>query len=262
MRSFYLLAVLPLAGCAPDLGIWLLEIDAGTATECEESITHNFVDVIPPVEEEDDPNWTVQEGASESPQLAFVQVEKGDGNLCVMLWGNRVLPGTCDGSDWSFEWTQKDVGNNSQVHALGYTYSHEYDYSKKTKLTLDVSGGSATGSLTGNESTQDSYIESDMWAQAVGQPGGAMPVGAYLKTRTTDEDGNVSVDPTENSRANSECAASECTLDATESCSDDARTVRAYYYAFAEDPDYASVKGNGQTAGYPQGGGPQGGGGQ
>jgi hypothetical protein len=258
MRSIRFLALLPVFGCAPEMGIWLLEIDAPGPIECEETLTHNFIDVVPPTTETEDPNWTEEDNAEESPELAFVQVEKGGGNLCVMLWGNRTLPGTCDGSNWQFDWSLTDTGNSSRVHALGYTYSHDYDYESKTKLSLEISGDSATGSLNNSTATNDSFVESDMWAQAVGVQKGRMPVGRYLNTRTTDAEGNATVSPTSNSRPNSECAASECTLDAAETCSAPKRTVRAYYYAFGEDPNYNNLKNNSQSSGYPQ---QQGGGG-
>jgi len=245
------------------MGIWLLEIDASGETECEETLEHNFIDFVLDPDEEEDPNWTSDESSSESPELQFVQIKEGGGNLCVMVWGNTVLPGSCDGSSWSFEWTRKDVGTQSDVHALGYTFSHEYDYNAKTKLNLEVSGESASGTLKGNASTRDAYIESDMWAQAVGVPDGRMPVGNWLRTRSTDEEGNVTVSPTKNTRPNSECAASECTLTAEESCQDADRTVRAYYYAFAEDADYSGIRANSQAGGFPQQqGGGGGGGGQ
>jgi hypothetical protein len=252
MPSIRFLALLPLLGCAPEMGIWLLEIDAVNTVECEETLSHNFIDVVPPTTESEDPNWTEEENGSESPELAFVQVEKGGGNLCVMLWGNKTLPGTCDGSSWNFEWSGEEKGNSSRVHALGYTYSHDYDYQSKTKLSLEISGESASGSLNNNSSTSDSWMESDMWAQAVGLQKGDMPVGRYLKTRTTDEEGNATVSPTANSRPNSECAASECTLEASATCTTPKRSVRAYYYAFGEDPNFTNLKNNSQSAGYPQ----------
>jgi hypothetical protein len=252
MRPIRLLALLPILGCAPEMGIWLLEIEAASPIECEETLAHNFIDVVPPATETEDPNWTEEDNGTESPELVFVQVEKGGGNLCVMLWGNKTLPGTCDGSNWQFEWSLEDVGDSSRVHALGYTYSHEYDYLSKTKLSLETSGESASGNLNNSTATSDSFVESDMWAQAVGVQKGRMPVGRYLNTRSTDEEGNPTVSPTSNSRPNGECAASECTLDATEACSTPQRSVHAYYYDYGEEPNYENLKSNAQSSGFPQ----------
>jgi|GEM_PF-2959813 len=265
MRKLLFLALWPLAACSPDLGIWLLEIDPEGTLECEESLTHNFVNVLEPAtEEEEDANWTTEESGSESPELAFVQIEVGAGDMCVMLWDNRILPGTCKGSSWEFTWDSSEVGSSSETHALGYTYSHTYDHKVSTTISLDMSGSSGSGNLDSERATIDSYIESDMWAQAVGVPGGQMPVGNYLKVRGTDESGNVTITPATNTRPNSECAASECTIDANESCTTPSRKVRAVYYQFPEDADYDSVKNNTQSSGYPlaSGGGGQQGGGQ
>jgi hypothetical protein len=230
-------------------------------------LVHNFVDVIDPTTQTtEDGNWTEEESSSQSPELVFVQVENSGGKICSMLWGNKILPGTCDGSTWSFEWALEDTGDVSSVHALGYTFSQTYEYRAKTNLNLEVSSVSGTGTLNTSSTTSDSYIESDMWAQAVGVPVGRLPAGRYLKKRTTDDDGNPTTVAVNNSRPNSECAASECTLDATSTCATPERIVRAYYYDFGEDPDYNTVKNATQAAGYPQapnngqqGGGQQGG---
>ena len=60
-----------------------------------------------------------------------------------------------------------------------------------------------------------------------------------------DEDGNPVLLPVANTRANTECAASECSLEATESCSGDARTVRASHYTFTENTNYDNVRNDG-----------------
>lgn len=253
MRSIRFIGLLSLVGCAPETGIWLLEIDASDASECEDTLVHNFVDVVAPAADSaEDGNWTDEESSTKSPELAFVQVENGGGKICSMLWGNKVLPGTCDGSSWSFEWNAEEVGDVSNVHALGYTFSQSYEYRATTRLSLEVSSESGTGTLNNSNTTSDSYIESDMWAQAVGVPDGRLPAGRYLKTQTTDAEGNPSLVATNNSRPNSECAASECTLDAESSCTTPERIVRAYYYDFGENPDYNSMKNNTQSSGFPQ----------
>jgi hypothetical protein len=252
MRSIRFLGLICFIGCAPETGIWLLEIDASGASECEETLAHNFVDVVAPATEADeDPNWTEEGNSTKSPELVFVQVESGGGSLCSMLWGGKVLPGTCDGSTWNFEWIAEDKGDSSSVHALGYTYSESYEYRAKTSLSLNVSSESGTGALNSSSTTNDSYIESDMWAQAVGVQNGRLPASRYLKTQTTDAEGAPVLVGTTNSRPNSECAASECTLDAASTCSAPERTVRAYYYAFGDDPNYNNVKTNTQSAGFP-----------
>jgi hypothetical protein len=252
MRSIPILGLLSLLGCAPDTGIWLLEIDASGASECETTLAHNFVDVVAPTTGADeDPNWTEEDNSTQSPELVFVQVESGGGDLCSMLWGTKVLPGTCVGSSWNFKWDAEDMGDSSSVHALGYTYSESYEYRAKTNLSLNVSSESGTGTLKSSSTTNDSYIESDMWAQAVGVTTGRLPAGRYLKTQTTNAEGAPTISATANTRPDSECAASECTLDATSTCSTPERTVRAYYYAFGDDPNYNNVKNNSQSAGFP-----------
>lgn len=262
-----LLAAAPialLAACAPETGIWLLEIEAAGETTCESTFTHNFVNVVEPNQDEDDPNWSEEGGESESPSLRFVKVEMGGGTNCVMLWGNEVLPGTCDGSNWTFKWDLRDEGDTQQTHALGYTYSHVYENVVSTELKLNVSGTTGSGTLKEGVSRMDVYTESDMWAQAVGQAMGQMPVGDYLKKMGQDSDGNPVVQDAINTRADTECAASECSIDYSEICSSDERTIVATHYTFGDDPSYEDVRGNVQNSGVPSqqpGGGGGGGGG-
>ena len=252
MRPILPLSLLGLAACAPETGIWLLEVNTSGETSCESTLTHNYVNVVEPMEDsEDDPNWTEESNASESPQLQFVQIEMGAGTNCIMLSGSNVYPGTCDGSSWTFEWALEDIGDTSQEHALGYLYSHNYEYTASTKLKLEISGESGSGTMTEEVFRQDIYSESDMWAQSVGVPAGRMPVGDYLKKMGQDPDGNPILQEVANTRANTECAASECSLEATETCSSAASTVRANHYTFSENTNYNNVRDNGQSSGVP-----------
>ena len=252
MRLFAAAPIALLTACAPETGIWLLEIDATSdGTSCETAFTHNFVNVVEPQTEEDDPNWSEEGTESVSPSLRFIKVEMGGGTNCVMLWGNEVFPGTCDGSDWTFKWDLREEGDTQQTHALGYTYSHVYEYVVGTQLNLNVSGSTGSGSLKEEISRKDTYVESDMWAQAVGQEMGQMPVGDYLKRMGQDSEGNQVIQDAANTRANTECAASECSIDYSEVCSSDVRTVVATHYAFGEDPSYDDVRGSVQNSGVP-----------
>ena len=259
MRSALTIGLFGLAACAPETGIWLLEIDAQGDTSCETTFTHNFVNVVEPETTEDDPNWSDNSSSSESPSLRFVQIEMGSGNNCVMLWGTEVYPGTCDGGSWKFKWELKDSGATNQEHALGYTYSHAFEYLDTTQLTLEVAGASASGTLSENASSQDIYSESDMWAAAVGLTMGQMPVGRYLKKMAQDDEGNPIVENAVNTRAGTECAASECSIESEEICSSEDRTVRANFYAFGEDPNYDNLRNNSQNQGIPAEPGGQGG---
>ena len=81
MRSALTISLLGLAACAPETGIWLLEIDAQGDTSCETTFTHNFVNVVEPETTEDDPNWSDNSSSSESPSLRFVQIEMGSGKI-------------------------------------------------------------------------------------------------------------------------------------------------------------------------------------
>ena len=251
MRLFAAAPIALLTACAPETGIWLLEIEASTDSTCESALTHNFVNVIEPAEEEDDPNWSEESTASVSPTLRFVKVEMGGGTNCVLLWGNEVFPGTCDGSNWSFKWDLREEGDTLQNHALGYTYSHVYEYVESTELTLNVSGTTGSGSLSEGSSRKDVYSESDMWAQAVGQAMGQMPAGTFLRKMGQDSEGNPIVSPATNTRADTECAASECSIDYTETCTAESRTVVATHYAFGDDPSYDDVRGSIQNPGVP-----------
>ena len=250
MRCNYLIPSLFLAACAPETGIWLLEIDTSDSVSCEETLTHNFINVLSPTKEDDDPNWTQEESSSASPALGFVQVEMGSGSNCVMLWGNQVMPGTCSGGEWSFEWERQDTGSSSNVHALGYTFSHDYDYTNVARLTLNMASSSGSGKFKNETSTIDSYIESDMWAEAVGVSDGQMPASSYLQTGTFDSEGNPVLETVYNTRADSECAASECTLDAAVTCATPEQTVRAYHYVFGEEPNYDNMRESSQDAGF------------
>ena len=248
-----------MAACAPETGIWLLEVEVSSDSACETALTHNFVNVVEPAEEEDDPNWSEEGSDSSSPSLRFVKVEMGAGSNCIMLWGTEVYPGTCDGSDWSFQWDLREEGDVLQNHALGYTFSHTYEYVDSTELTLNVSGAAGSGSLKESTSRKDVYAESDMWAQAVNQATSQMPVGDFLKKMGQDSEGNPIVMPATNTRPDAECAASECSIDYSETCSGEARSVVATHYAFGDDPSYDDVRGNVQNPGVPstpqQGGG-------
>ena len=250
MRSNYLIPALLLAACAPETGIWLLEIDTPQSSSCEETLTHNFINVLSTTKEEDDPNWTQEDSSSESPSLSFAQIEMGSGSNCVMLWGDQVLPGTCSGGAWNFEWDREDSGSSNNVHALGYTFRHDYNYTNTSKLSLTMASTSGTGKLNVERNTVDSYVESDMWAEAVGVSSGQMPVSSYLQTGTFDSDGNPVLQTLYNTRPDSECAASECTLEASEICSAPGQNVRAYHYVFGENPNFDNMRENAQDGGF------------
>ena len=40
-----------MAACAPETGIWLLEVEVSSDSACETALTHNFVNVVEPAEE-------------------------------------------------------------------------------------------------------------------------------------------------------------------------------------------------------------------
>ena len=53
-----------------------------------------------------------------------------------------------------------------------------------------------------------------------------------------------------NTRPDSECAASECTLEASETCSMPGQNVRAYHYVFGENPNFDNLRDNSQEGGF------------
>ena len=218
MKKSALLGLL-LVGCnAGDSGIWILELPYTDATECEDVLTHNFTNGYVEEEETDDAVWIVEESETLSPRLLTVQVEDyGDGNALLLI-GNVMYPGVAGTNGWVFSWTGSTDSNSTQTHEAGYTYTTNNVATSEEKITLVVSGDTATGSWSSNANSDRSWSESDTWdGPGVGSFTGSIPSSQYLVHDYYEKKTLIEGAPLSNSFEEADCSG-DCELQITSSC--------------------------------------------
>ena len=249
MKRLILVAPL-LAACSPDMGIWMLRVNVDVAEDdCISTVEHNIIGGF--IQEDDtmSEDWVEDDTQESSDQLAFVEIHEGSGDSCILIWGDTSFPGNCSGGSWTFEWTKERNTTESRTHALGYSFNKIATENSTTTITLNIDGDYGTGGLTTNSNSDAAWVESDMWAEGVGMQGGQIPYTAFVSIQRMDEQGNPSVVPASNTRANAECSQSDCSLNVVDNCAGDEYTIVANRYVFEDGSDYGDYDSTGQTPG-------------
>ncbi len=109
-------------GAADPSGIWLIQVayDADAGVACDSSLSENFEEgYVPEEEEEEEGEWTFEQSVTGSDSLMFVQVETSTPDAGVLIMGGEVLPGTFDGTTWTFAWTDSAGTEDRTEHEDG-----------------------------------------------------------------------------------------------------------------------------------------------
>ena len=162
--------------------------------------------------------WTVEESSTLSPQLFFAQLEDfGDGEA-ILIIGNEAYPGVASEGGWSFSWTGSTESSDSQTHTSGYNYTTAETSSSLVTISMNISGGVATGTWASQDDSDRSWSESDTWeVQGLGFDVGQIPSAQYLVHDFEDKGVSVEGAPLQNGFDGAECSG-DCQLSVTSSC--------------------------------------------
>ncbi len=180
-------------GCASDSDIWMLEIDAPAADACGDPIiTHNFTYATAP-----DPtlegDWEPGTRSESSREIVFAQLTTTTRSAGVLLIGDQSFPGTREGSDWTFEWSEGSGDASWQNHYSGYGNAEYLEVNEAVKITLSLENASnGAGSMKSDMTTTTTWKETDVWNEdAAAEIGwtGVIPAASFLEV--PDDNGDV-----------------------------------------------------------------------
>lgn len=241
-------------------GIWMLYIPASDigASECEESVTHNFSDGYQLETEEDDIGpWTSDSENTQSDGLSFVQIVQSGGKSAVLISGSNAYPGTKESGVWTFEWEGSEDETSTMTHELGYAYTSDSTSTSTYTLALTLKGGNAEGSITSASASDAEYTESDRWGEQtspVVESVGQIPSDMYLVhdgfdfDKKTGEQTPFTERQLQNSRDDYECTSDPCELSVTSTCASD-NDVTGSRTGFADDDAYDHMASVSQRSG-------------
>lgn len=229
------------SGCAPTDGVWAIFISAAGPIECETSVDHNFLGAMQPPEAPTNNEWVVEQTFEGSPAVLFARVFDVAGeDSKILVVGDQAYFGNRSGGVWDFTWTGNETTEDSEAHQSGYTFFDHTEANQVTKLSLDLSGQTGTGTLTQTGTSTTIWEESDAWESSdVGFFSGQIPAGNYL----VDSTGY----PVSNDSDGTDCSGTPCTLtvesDCTQSSPFEARRTDA------GDEDFSGLEDAGQEFG-------------
>ena len=232
------LLLLPLTAClgGPD-GIYLVQVAYSDAATCGETVTHNFKDSY--TEEDAASDWTETESEAHSDALYFAQVSGLTRGEATMVIGTQVWKGLKgDGDAWSFAWDATDEISDALQYKSDYKYTELVSRSENDTIDLVFDGNTAAGDWTVVSSESIAWTESDQWDAEAGLTSGAIPSTEYLSY----DDGPDEGLPRTNSRAGSECSASDCRL-ATETTCDTSGAITMTQSDYRDDGAYDQLEG-------------------
>ena len=178
---------LVLTGCGGGEEIWMLLVDSQPAAEeASQSLDYNFAGGQVITGTTVDGPWTDLGSVTESGDLVFAQVvrSKGDDDA-VLVFNNQALPGNKAGGLWTFTWTDSRVSTNGESHETGYRYQRTDTVESTLTVTIDISGGSATGAIQAEGNNVTRWEESDLWAYDGTGANGLSSFSSYSGTWST-----------------------------------------------------------------------------
>jgi len=246
-----LTGLIALTGCTAGQieGVWMLLLDPAPDTECQDVVSHNFVNGVPlDTEVEDGPDpWTEESSDSRSGSMSFAQITwTGDGEALLVM-GGQAYPGSeSDSGLWTFDWEGSEETYDSAVHGQGYTYTESVQATSTTALTLTFDKGTASGALSESSTSLKAWTETDNWNDSlVGLGVGQIPVGEYLKIVNSF---NNTEAPAVNDAIPSDCTNRPCSLTVSSVC-DSERAVAATRTGYDDEDAYDLLENYGQAEG-------------
>lgn len=236
-----LLALGALTGCAGSDGVWLLFVDPLVLSDPTTTVEHDFLGATVREGDTTDPEWTLDEVYEASEALAFAEIFDVAGeDQKILVADGRVYLGNKSGGLWTFTWTNSEHEGETQTHQSGYSYATDSQDTFETVITLDLSGGTATGTFENTLTTVRSWTESDIWdPDAVRRYSGQIPANTWLEAT---DGGGVS-----NAADETDCSADPCFITVTASAVLSA-PIAGRRTELSHD-DYDGVDGTGQPPG-------------
>lgn len=252
MRSVSILPLVLLAtGCGSSIdGIWTMSITYPTEDTCTDTVTHNFLGATVIAEEEDQTGdgWTESSSETHTDQLVFVQIETTGKDGAVLLIGAEAWPGVKNAKgNYTFSWTGSDeqLQDDSHTSGYGYTYSNIALSEEEIALVLDQGIGSGTWDAT--STSEQAWLESDLWSEEVRFQTGAIPADQYLVIM--DESGPKPVEEAaSNGRDAVDCEGDNCSLTVSASCEGSLQVVLTQT-DFEDDDAFDYLRASGQGYG-------------
>ncbi len=218
---------LALLGCAPS-GIWMLTFpgsESRTSSEdevvevCSTELEENFKDGYSAVEGSSGKSeWVQTLYTKTSGSVMFVETKPTSGGGAVLVMADAVFPGVAGDGGWVFTWEVADHVESTNDHDDGYSYFYGKDTVSTVVITFKESlTEGASGTIGGNSEAYIRWEESDEWDPEETSPllgdVGVIPSASYLVYK---EDGELY--PQVNMAEESDCDASDCHIQISESC--------------------------------------------
>lgn len=237
------LAFVLLSGCAPTDQIWLFQVPWLNEPDCQQEISHNFVDAYIP--ETPPGDWLETDESDQSDALYFAQFVPEGTDSAVLVIANEVWPGTSTGDgEWEFTWTGVEDTRSSREHDAGYRFTEQAYSETRETITMAIDQDTASGEWAVVTTTDFTWTESDEWDAEVGLPVGDIPSATYLAYDLDEAEGL----PRTNMSDEIECGATTCQLRVVDTCSG-SRDYEAILTGYSEEEAYDQLEATTQPHG-------------
>lgn len=254
MRPVLFAPLALLVGCADITGIWLFEIPyQESSLDCSTQINENFTDgYVPQGTGPGVSDWVYTDEYTGSDAVGFGQIETyGDGSA-VLVIGTAVFPGTEDGEDWIFTWSDSELVVDSEEHYEGQAVDYGFLRQDESVSTITYTftptdKRTATVKSESEGTTTTTWYETDSWGEEVADEigtQGQIPSFDYLVV--DGERGGT--DAQVNDWEESDCTSNVCELAVQTTCSDEGEFT-AHKTDFEDEDHYRSMRESGQPAG-------------
>jgi len=240
-----------LTGCTASQveGVWMLFLDPAPELECQDVVSHNFINATTLDADSGDgiDPWTEDGSEARSGSVSFAQITyTGDGEALLVM-GGQAFPGReTDGGPWIFDWEGMEQQRDSLSHAQGYDYAESNEATSTTALTLTFEKGTASGTLTESSTSLKTWTESDNWNDnLIGLGAGQIPADAWLKVVNLINDDET---PASNTPISEDCTSEPCSLTVSSVC-DSQRAVAATRTGYEDEDAYDLLENYGQSEG-------------
>lgn len=250
-RSLLLLTPLLATGCSSGIsGIWTMSVAWPAEDACTDELSHNFADATPIEGDTDEPadGWTETESETHTDQLMFVQVETMGSDEAVLIVGAQAWPGvkTAKGN-YTFSWSGSDERLQDESHSSGYQFTYSQTALSEEQIVLILDQGIGSGTWEVTSSSEQSWLESDLWSKELRFQQGAIPADQYLVV-TQGQGPKQKEVPAANSRDGVECQGAQCSLSVTSACEGSLEVVLTQT-DYSDEDAFQGVIGAGQGYG-------------
>jgi len=241
-----ILPLLALTGCgnAESVSVYLFFLGQIETLSDNASLSHNFSGAYEPEVTDD---WTRAEDTQTSSQALFGElVTVADGTVLLQIAG-QTYPGSVDKGAWTFSWEDYDRGTTSDTHVAGYSYTTDYENSRKDTLSLieDEAAGTLGGTWATTTTVSLDQHEDDTWSTEVGLVNGQIVIGGALLVE--DEFGTERA--ASNTSDETDCTGSPCLL-STSNVTETERIVQGILTDYTPEDLEQDVDDYGQNEGF------------